>query len=450
MKSKKYQKWFLLACVMSLLIIVGLFAFRSETVPPAHLPAETASVKEVLAEKLSSDEVEQQLPKLSLPTRVIKGEIRAGEPLYVSLRRNGIPSSKILALEESMRSVFNLKRGRPGDKYEITFYGCGDFKSFKYQVSLTQIYLVEKSEDGELVASKQEVSLDKHMVGIRGEIESSLYKAMKRENLAPEMVVRFANIFAWQIDFFSETRPGDIFTIVWERYYKDDIPIRQGRILSAQYQRGERTYTAIFFECPAGSKGYYTPQGESLKKKFLRSPLNYYRISSHFSPRRFHPVLGIYRPHPATDFAAPTGTPIMAVGDGVVTHAGWRGDYGHFVEIRHSREFTTTYGHLSRYGKGIRKGVRVEQGQIIGYVGSTGLSTGPHLSFGVRQWGRPVNFLTLDFPAAESVRPDYMSDFNRVKERQLTYINALEGLTSSKLVYLPLRADKVAHLPDNQ
>jgi murein DD-endopeptidase MepM/ murein hydrolase activator NlpD len=168
------------------------------------------------------------------------------------------------------------------------------------------------------------------------------------------------------------------------------------------FNEGEQ-HIAIGFEEPDGTMEYYDCDGNSVRRVFLKSPLNYRRISSYFTHRRFHPILKIYRPHYGVDYAAPIGTPVVAIGDGRVTHAGWNGGMGNFVEIRHNNIYTSCYGHLSRYGKGVRSGVRVTQGQVIGYVGSTGLSTGPHLDFRVKKYGSYVNPLTIDYPRGEPV-----------------------------------------------
>jgi len=357
---------------------------------------------------------------------VLSGELGMGDSLYVALKRGGVPPAKIALLEDALKPVFNVKRCHPGDRYELVRYPDGRFASFKYQKSPIDLWVVRQSESGKLVASKERVSLEKSIVGMMGRISSSLYESMLKEGQSGELTMRFADIFAWEIDFLTEPMPGDRFKLIWERYVKDGKPLMDGRILAAQYEARRRTYTAIFFEDPDGHRGYYDIDGKSVRRRFLRSPLNYRRISSYFSRRRFHPILKIYRPHPGIDYAAPVGTPVVAVGDGVVEYCGWKGGYGRFVKIRHNHTFSTTYGHLSRFARGIRRGVKIRQGQVIGYVGSSGLSTGPHLDFSVIRNGRFVNFLALDIPAAESVKPGYMADFRKVKERQLAELNGLQ------------------------
>ncbi|MDI6704100.1 MAG: M23 family metallopeptidase, partial [bacterium] len=225
-----------------------------------------------------------------------------------------------------------------------------------------------------------------------------------------------------------DVRPKDTFKLIWEIYKKDGKKVMDGRILAAQYNRRNcNNYTAIFFKDPKQHADYYTLNGKSLRRKFLRSPLNYRRISSYFSYRRFHPILKVYRPHLGIDYAAPIGTPVVAVGDGEVVYQGWNGGYGRFIKIRHDHSFYTTYGHLSCYAKGVRRGKRVRQGEVIGYVGSTGLSTGPHLDFRVIRDGRFVNFLRLNISSARSVDPRYVKEFEEVKKRRIDQLNSLGG-----------------------
>jgi len=228
----------------------------------------------------------------------------------------------------------------------------------------------------------------------------------------------------------TEPRPDDTFKLIWEKTYKKGEEFSDGQILVAQYLGKEVSYTAILFEDPEGQKDYYTIKGESLRKEFLRSPLNYRRISSYFSYRRFHPILKYYRPHLGIDYAAPRGTPVASIGDGVVTYVGLEADYGRFVKVRHRNGYYSTYGHLSRYGKGIKRGAEVNQGQVIGYVGASGLTTGPHLDFRVIRNGKFVNFLKINVPPAESVRDKYRREFEIVKRERLRQLGIVSTYPS--------------------
>ena len=357
------------------------------------------------------------------------GTIGKGGFLRTSLQKEDFSWKEIFLLEEALKPIFDFRKCRPDDHYEVTS-ASGKFKSLRYWTSPINFYLVESGDSGELVASLERVETDEVIVDAKGKIESSLYESMVKKGLTPEIVMNFADIFAWQIDFLTEPREGDVFKLIWKQYQKDGKSLLEGRILAAEYENSGKKHTAIFFKPLDGSGDYYTPEGKSLRKIFLRSPLHYRRISSYFSNRRFHPILKYYRPHLGIDYAAPIGTPVSTIGDGVVVYAGWKGGYGRFVKIRHSGSYYTTYAHLSRYGRGIKKGRRVKQGSVIGYVGSSGLSTGPHLDFRIIRNGRFVNFLRMKVPPAKSLNPKYKTSFDKIKEGYLLRLNEIYDAAS--------------------
>jgi len=356
---------------------------------------------------------------------VSTGTFARGDSLYSCLNRYGVSSKEILLVEELLNPIFDSKTCYPGDSYEITVSTGGVLKEFNYYSGPLDIYGVKKSPSGELVPFHKKIVLESRVFGFAGKIESSLYESMVQLGESPELAMRLADIFSWQIDFLTEPRPGDTFKLVWEKFYKEGKEFSDGRILAAQYLGAEVSHTAIFFEDGEGRKDYYTIKGESLRKEFLRSPLNYRRISSHFSYRRFHPILKYYRPHLGVDYSAPLGTPVVSIGDGVVTHVGWKGDYGRLVKVRHPNGYFSTYGHLSRYERGIRRGISVKQGQVIGYVGRSGLATGPHLDFRVIRNGSFINFYKIRVPPAESVKDSYRVEFELVKKKRLSQLGIL-------------------------
>jgi len=371
------------------------------------------------------------VPVLSLPEVLVStGTFAQGDSLYSCLSERGVSPNEILVLKKALDAFFDTKKCYPGDSYEIIISTGGVLEEFNYYSGALDIYGVKKSTSGELISFHQKIPLEKRTLGLVGKIESSLYESMIQLGQSPELTMRFADIFAWQIDFLTEPRPDDTFKLIWEKTYKKGEEFSDGQILVAQYLGKEASYTAILFEDPEGQKDYYTIEGESLRKEFLRSPLNYRRISSYFSYRRFHPILKYYRPHLGIDYAAPRGTPVASIGDGVVTHVGWEGDYGRFVKIRHQNGYYSTYGHLSRYEKGIGRGVKVKQGQVIGRVGRSGLATGPHLDFRVIRNGNFVNFLKINIPPAESVRDKYRKEFEIVKRERLRQLGILSAYRS--------------------
>jgi murein DD-endopeptidase MepM/ murein hydrolase activator NlpD len=255
-----------------------------------------------------------------------------------------------------------------------------------------------------------------------GCIESSLYGALEAsaegEDLSP-LALELDRIYGGVVDFYSDLHPGDCVAIVYGAFVRPDGSARLGAIESAELVNRGVSRAAIWFEAPDGTSDWYDADGNSLRRQFLRSPLKFTRISSRFTMRRFHPILKRYRAHPAIDYVAPAGTPVQAAGNGVVTHAGWKGGYGKFVELQHGKVYRTSYAHLSRIAAGLRPGRRVSQGEVIGYVGSTGLSTSAHLDYRFTKNGRFVNPLSEDLPTGEPVPAAYGALFAERKERAL-------------------------------
>jgi murein DD-endopeptidase MepM/ murein hydrolase activator NlpD len=372
--------------------------------------------QEISAKKNMEEEKEEEIT-------IINGNIQAGDTLYESLIREGISAAEILSLQEKIKSVVDFSYLPIGSEYSLKYNPEGKVTEFTYKPNPIDIYYIDipTSDSEDLKVTKEEVYTE--VVRLEGKIEYSLYESMLECADSPQLALQLAEIFAWQIDFLTECREGDTFNILVEKQYRGDF-YRWGQILAARYE-GEllSEYTAILFEDLAGHTDYYTEEGKSLRKAFLRAPLNYKYISSYFSKNRLHPILRIWRPHLAIDYAAPTGTPISTIGDGVITYIGYDSGYGNYIKIRHPNNYVSAYGHLSRFAKGLKNGEKVKQGEIIGYVGSTGLSTGPHLDFSISKNGGRVDFLKLKLPAASSVDPQYLIQFNEVKNKLLSDLN---------------------------
>jgi murein DD-endopeptidase MepM/ murein hydrolase activator NlpD len=259
-----------------------------------------------------------------------------------------------------------------------------------------------------------------------GIIQHSVFSALKSQGADPNLAGQLALIFGWVVDFFTDIRPGDHFSILYEKKNYEDGSAVLGRVLAARvYTRGQEFY-AFGYKTAKRSWAYYDVEGKSLQKSLLRAPLSYTRISSNFSYRRKHPILKHYRPHYGVDYAAPTGTPVKSTGDGTVIAAAYQKDNGRYIKVRHNRHYTTYYLHLSRFAKGIRNGAKVRQGQVIGYVGSTGLSNGPHLDYRIKVDGRFVNPRTVNLPSKNPVPKAEMVFFQKVRDACLLKFN--EGL----------------------
>ena len=257
---------------------------------------------------------------------------------------------------------------------------------------------------------------EKKILHIGGVIKDNLISSIGESRDRVLLALELSDIFAWDIDFTVDLRNRDAFKIVVEGFYLDGEFKKYGDILSAEFVNNGETYCAYRFE-HNGKAGYYDDEGKSLRKAFLKAPLSFRRISSGFSSGRFHPILKIYRPHHGLDYAAPAGTPVSTVGNGTVNFAGYKGQYGKLVVIRHSNGWKTYYGHLSRINRGIKRGLKVEQGQVIGYVGATGLATGPHLHYEIRIGNKSVNPLTVNLPRGNSIPRRFMAEFRAFKSR---------------------------------
>ena len=380
---------------------------------------EAEKVPEIVSEEISLREEIDKEREEEKEVITIKGNLQAGDTLYESLIKEGVSAAEILSLQEKVKPVVDFNYLPAGSEYSLKYNPEGKIIEFIYKPNPIDIYCIDipNSDLEDLKVTKEEVSTE--VVRFEGKIKYSLYESMLECANSPQLALQLAEIFAWQIDFLTECREGDTFNILTEKQYRGDF-YRWGKILAAEYE-GEllSRHTAILFEDPSGYIDYYTEEGKSLRKAFLRAPLNYKYISSYFSNNRLHPILRIWRPHLAIDYAAPSGTPVSTIGDGTVIYAGWDNGYGNYIKIRHPNNYVTAYGHLSRFAKGLKNGQKVKQGEIIGYVGSTGLATGPHLDFSISKNGEKADFLKLKLPAAFSVDPQYSAQFNEAKNKLL-------------------------------
>jgi len=299
---------------------------------------------------------------------------------------------------------FNLRRLKPDDEYSVIMSTSGIVKYVSIRRDLND-YLVFRKKDG-FVGSVKPVKVTSEIIRSTGVISSSLWDAMI-PTVPAETILDFADIFSWTVDFLTEVRENDKYTVIYEIKKTDKGKIINKKILAATYQGTEAGYkTAVKFK-----DSYYNEKGESMRSMFLKAPLQYRRISSYFTHRRRHPILKYVRPHLGIDYAAPTGTPISAIASGRVTYAGWKGGYGRFVSIKHSEGYVSTYGHLRRYAKGMKAGKRVKQGDVIAYVGSSGMSTGPHLDFRMRHNGKFINFLKIKYRPTKNLAKKYKKKF---------------------------------------
>lgn len=346
-----------------------------------------------------------------------------GETLASVLSEYRVPPPEQARIAELLRPYKNPRGLSVGDSLLISLQGPeANFAGLEYFANGHRIR-IEKAPEGSWVVHQTTLPVQVVPHVFHGEINKNFYQSGIEAGLDPKRILEISDIFQYDVDFFADMRDGDQFWVYLEDRVYGREHLEPGNILGARLMVQGRIYDAFYFRSLSGTEGYYDREGRPLKKMFLRAPLNYRRISSFFSYHRFHPILRKVRAHLAIDYKAAAGTPLVSIGNGVVLEAGRHRGYGNFISIRHPNGYVSRYAHLSRFARGIRKGAHVSQGQVIGYVGSTGLATGPHLHFEIQKNGRNVNFLMLKNPPQEPLRGDLLQAF--LKERD----KVLAGLT---------------------
>lgn len=356
-------------------------------------------------------------------TVVTRGRIARGESLGTSLRRQGISASTVHLIATEMRKVFDFRHSRPGDRYRLGQDADGRVLDFRYAQSEEESFYLAW-EGSRYVVRRESAELRPLIAKIAGVVDSSFYGAILSLGEQSALASEFARILAWDIDFSRQVHPGDEFQILYERLYRtnddgEDVYVRPGRILAGRYSGKNGDHTVVYFETEDGKGAYFRPDGSSVERAFLAAPLEFSRISSRFTRARRHPILNVTRPHPGIDYAAPHGTPVWSVADGVVEYRARAGASGNLIRIRHKGGLTSHYAHLQSFAKGLKVGDRVKQKQVIGYVGSTGLSTGPHVCFRVKQDGTYVDPMKISGPAGSPVAAARLPHFRSVRDRLL-------------------------------
>jgi murein DD-endopeptidase MepM/ murein hydrolase activator NlpD len=358
------------------------------------------------------------------PIKTIKGSIKAGDTIS-SLFKGMFSTKEIIELARQCREVFPLNMISTGQPYKLSLKG-DDFERFAYDIDDKYQLIIHRDEE-DFSVIRQPISYTVEQVTIKGNIQSSLFQAVVDIGESEGLAFQLADIFAWDIDFFHDIKVGDSFEIVVEKRYRKGKPAGNGRLLAARFTVQDQTHQGFYFKDGSQPPDYYDQNGYSLRKAFLKAPLSFSRISSGFNMRRRHPITNRIKAHPAIDYAAPTGTPILSIGDGTVTLAANNRYNGKYVKIRHPNGWATMYNHMSRFGGNIRAGRKVKQGELIGYVGSTGLSTGPHLDFRMYRNGKPVNPLKIRMPRARPVSTHNMVAFRTVVADRVAFMESQPG-----------------------
>ena len=352
---------------------------------------------------------------------VVQGKVANGQIITSLLRNLGADKKAITQAAFIPDSVFDVRRMKAGQRYSAYYTqdSVPQLVYLVYQHSVTD-FIVFHFEDSLHVEQYTKPTTLKTRQG-EFVVETSLWNAIIDADMNMVLALQLSDIYAWTVDFFG-LQKGDRFRVYYDELFVDTVSIGISKIHAACYTRGEKDIYAIFYENDDVS-GYWDLEGNNVKKAFLKAPLSFSRVSSKFTYARKHPVYKTVRPHTGVDYAAPMGTPVMAIGDGVVTFKGYKGGGGHTVKIKHNSTYTSAYLHLSKYGKGIAEGVRVTQGQVIGYVGSSGTSTGPHLDFRIWKNGTPIDPLKMESPPTEPIPTNARAEFDSVKTVMVKILN---------------------------
>jgi len=382
------------------------------------------SLPELQASQQILDEARNEPPKQWREFRV-----KSGDNLARLFKRAGIKPQHLDELLKSSPDANKLTKIFPKDIIRVLTDDEGNLQALHYDINHETYLLVERKQ-GLLETNVHKHDIETRQAHASGVIESSLFLAAQEAGISQNVIMELAGIFGWDIDFALDIRKGDSFTVLYEEHFKNGEKISDGEILAAEFVNDGETYRAVRYTNPQNNvTEYFTPDGKSMRKAFLRSPVDFARISSKFTLARYHPVLHKFRAHKGVDYAAKRGTPIRAAGDGKIIFKGKKGGYGNVLIVQHGTKYTTLYAHLNSYNKKIRNGSKVKQGQTIAYVGSSGLATGPHLHYEFRVNGVHRNPLTVKLPESKPVPKRYLADFELTTTPVFAQLDALARAT---------------------
>lgn len=347
--------------------------------------------------------------------------VRRGDTLAAIFKRYKLSAGDLHEVMALGKPTETLKRLYPGQQFQLQVDAEGKLQALVYKIDALESLYVERGPEGTFTAKAETRPLETRTNFATASIDNSLFLAGQKAGLSNGLIMELADIFGWDIDFVLDIRNGDSFNVLYEEHYLDGEKVKDGAILAAEFTNQGKTYQAIRYEAQDGRATYYAPDGLSMRKAFLRSPVHFSRISSRFG-KRHHPIHNRVRSHKGVDYAAPSGTPIRASGDGKVIFRGWKGGYGRTVIVQHGGRYSTLYAHMSRFGS-VKTGSRVRQGQVIGYVGMSGTATGPHLHYEFRINGVHRNPLTVRLPKADPIGDDYREAFERHASRLLAQLD---------------------------
>ncbi len=444
-----------IAPIIVILAALGLFAAQDSVLKPFR-PAESNILTEVshdhymgvqtaslppapepdLSETLAVEPETPPAVVAAVPaSELIQGKIKRNSSLYVELRGAGVTPTEIDRIVRASKKVYNLKRVRPGQKFDVYASTPGNVDSMFFYYSTDEFLGVRRSAPKSFVATIDTVPYTVTYHVTEGTISQSVFVTLQDQGAPTDLAAQMADVFGWTIDFFTDIRSGDSFAVLYEKKEYADGRTRLGEMLAARVISRNDEYYAFRFGI-GGGNGYYNENGQSMEKSLRRSPVKYTRVTSNFSFRRYHPISKRYQPHYGVDFGAPYGTPVYATGEGSIVAATRRTGNGNYVKIKHNNTYTSYYLHLQRFAKGIRGGKKVKQGQVIGYVGSTGWANGPHVCYRIKKNGSWVNPRKLRLPSKEPVTQEAMVLFERHRDACLLRLNEsiLDGVDNRTIL----------------
>lgn len=422
-ESKKMLRWFVALSTLPLLGVVTAFGL----VPEDDFDLTSA--------RIAAHEI--ALPRIAVPVNASASywrdeRVQRGDTVPALLARLSIDDAAASDYLRTSPAASSFRKLPAGTEVQAETAPSGGLIALRYLVSDGAQMLVEK-QGGAFVTRTLPAQLEKRLFVSSGEIRTNLYSATDEAGLPEAAANQLNELFSGDIDFHHDLRKGDKFTVVYEMTYSNGALLRTGRIQAAEFINQGHVYRAVYFQKDAQHGDYYTPEGKSVHKAFLRSPIEYSRVSSSFSLSRFHPILNKWRAHKGTDFAAPMGTRVKVTADGIVSVVGRQGGYGNVIMVNHQGRYTTVYGHLSRFAKGLHKGQHVSQGEVIGYVGMTGLATGPHLHYEFRVDGKQHDPLRVALPDAKPIDSADLAAFQPVADSLVARLNLLRNANLAKL-----------------
>ena len=423
-ERKLKLRWFVTLSTMPLLGVLTAFGLVPESelgIKPAQLLVEEITLPTTLADNAANQHFWRT------------ERMQRGDTVVSLLQRLNVADAAASEYLRTSSEAAAFRKLSAGTEIQAETSATGALLSLRYLSTDATQNVIER-QDGEFVLKQQPAQLEKRLFVRTGEIRSSLYAATDAADVPDGTANQLVEIFSGDIDFHHDLQRGDKFTVIYEMTYSNGALVDSGRIQAAEFINRGQSYRAVYFSADAKRGDYYSPEGKSLRKAFLRSPIAFSRVSSGFSGSRFHPVLNTWRAHKGVDFAAPTGTPVKVTADGIVDFAGRKGGYGNVIMVKHSgNRYTTVYGHLSRYAKGLRRGQRVSQGDVIGYVGMTGVASGPHLHYEFRIGDQQRDPLRVALPTAKPLSAAHRAEFQAASAKLTAQLEQLRDTNLAKL-----------------